>query len=242
MMFFNNKHRPLEDISPLVVPRVSTRAKRLALRLNHKEGKIHLIIPNRCPIEKALGFAWEHEQWILKTLKGLPDPIYFEDGVNLPILGHDKILDIYSCDTLKKTSINLKNNIISVKTNKKDPSTRLIRYFKKLAKTEFLTLASAKADQINKPIKSIHIKDTSSRWGSCTHDGKISLSWRLIFAPIEASDYVIAHEVAHLVHMNHSKRFWQLCTELSTDFSTGKQWIKTHGQSLMRYGATKGST
>lgn len=238
-MFLKNKHRPLDEISPLITPRISLRAKRLALRLNHKEGKIHLIIPERCSMEKALDFAWQHEKWIHKTLKNLPQPIFFEDGVTLPILGKNISLDIYSCETLKKTSISLKNNIISVKTNKNDPTSRLIRYFRKLAKNEFTSMALNKSNLISKPIKSLHIKDTSSRWGSCTHDGKISLSWRLIFAPIEASDYVIAHEIAHLVHMDHSKSFWGLCTELSTDFSTGKRWIKTHGQSLMRYGACK---
>lgn len=82
----------------------------------------------------------------------------------------------------------------------------------------------------------LKIKDMKSRWGSCATSGEISLSWRLVFAPMAAIDYVIAHEVAHLVHHNHSAAFWALCRELSVDFDEGSRWMKRHGSELMVYG------
>jgi hypothetical protein len=63
------------------------------------------------------------------------------------------------------------------------------------------------------------------------------LSWRLIFAPYEAMDYVIAHEVAHLKYMDHSDRFWDLCADLSENYEAGRTWMRKHGQSLMAFGA-----
>ncbi len=86
------------------------------------------------------------------------------------------------------------------------------------------------------PTPLLKVKDMKSRWGSCAVSGEISLSWRLIFAPIVAVDYVIAHEVAHLVHHNHSPSFWTLCRELSRDFDEGTRWMKHHGSELMVYG------
>ena len=97
-------------------------------------------------------------------------------------------------------------------------------------------MATDKADIINKNISSVTVRDTKSRWGSCSHKGELSFSWRLIFAPYDAIDYVIAHEVAHLIHMDHSKNFWTLCRSLSSNFVEGKFWMQNHGNSLMRYG------
>lgn len=75
-----------------------------------------------------------------------------------------------------------------------------------------------------------------SRWGSCAEDGNLSFCWRLIFAPREVIDYVVAHEVAHLVHFDHSAAFWRLCDRLSVDMDYGRDWLKSHGQTLMSYG------
>ena len=125
---------------------------------------------------------------------------------------------------------------INVHTNKDDPSSRIMRFLKGLAKDEITRIALEKSGRINRVPTTIQIRDTKSRWGSCSSDGTLSLSWRLILAPPSALDYVIAHEVAHMVHMNHKTRFWALCEKLSADFKTGHGWMKTHGHTLMRYG------
>ena len=97
-------------------------------------------------------------------------------------------------------------------------------------------LVHEKAAEIGKDVTSVSLRDTKSRWGSCSSNGSISLSWRLIFAPWDAMDYVVAHEVAHLIHMNHGKDFWALCATLSANYSTGKKWMRTNGHELMCFG------
>jgi predicted metal-dependent hydrolase len=104
-----------------------------------------------------------------------------------------------------------------------------------LAKKELTKLSHNKAAQLNKRLVSVDVRDTSSRWGSCAEDGRINYSWRLIFAPWEAFDYVVAHECAHLVHMDHSPAFWHVCEDLSEDYSSGKTWMKRHSDELIRY-------
>ena len=108
---------------------------------------------------------------------------------------------------------------------------------KRIAKKELTALAQQKAAEIGETIEKISVRDTKSRWGSCSSDGNLSFSWRLMFAPTEAFDYVVAHEVAHLVHMDHSRSFWNLCRDLSEDFIEGQYWMREHGHELMRYGA-----
>ena len=80
--------------------------------------------------------------------------------------------------------------------------------------------------------KAIRFKDTSSRWGSCTADGSLSFSWRIMMAPPPVIDYLVAHEVAHLREMNHGPRFWKLCKELCTDTERCKAWLKRNGSAL----------
>ena len=80
------------------------------------------------------------------------------------------------------------------------------------------------------------LRDTRSRWGSCSADGRLNFSWRLILAPEPVLDYVVAHEVAHLRELNHSARFWAVCARLCEDVSGPKIWLKRHGAQLHRYG------
>ena len=112
---------------------------------------------------------------------------------------------------------------------------RIVRFLKKLACDEMTRLANEKAALIGKPVCQVQVRDTTSRWGSCSTKGALSFSWRLVLAPAVALDYIVAHEVAHLVHMNHSARFWTLCKQLSADYAAGHHWIRNHGHTLMRY-------
>lgn len=222
-----------------LVVRVSPRAKRMALRLDPQSRVMHLVVPKRARLENAYRFAMEHEDWIYERLSELPEPVPFEDGEKLPVFGTKRLIDIYYDPDLRKTDIELLSKELRVWTNKEDPSGRITRFLKEEARQHMTDLALDKASQIGKRIKEVSIRDTKSRWGSCSEDGKLSLSWRLIFAPYEAMDYVVAHEVAHLVHMNHAERFWDLCADLSEDFSTGLLWMKEHGHELMRYGISE---
>lgn len=214
----------------------SPRAKRLALRLDPKERVVNLVVPKGMSLKKAQKFADEHQAWIAEKIAELPPLIPYEDGRILPVLGRDRMIDLYVDPGLKRTDISLQDQYLHVRTNKDDPSSRIERYLKNLARDVLSDMAREKALQIGKKIKSISIRDTKSRWGSCAEDGALSFSWRLIFAPSAAMDYVVAHEAAHLVHLNHSRAFWNLCKDLSLDYVEGEYWMRNHGHELMRYG------
>lgn len=225
------------DLPPHIKIRKSARARRLALRLDNKDRVFHLVIPRGTPMRKAQIFALTHENWMKEKLSDLPDPILLEDGAVVPILGQLRTISVEYDRTLKTTSIELRRKSLIVRTNLADPAPRIVRFLKMLAKEQLTLMAHEKAALIRRRIREVAVRDTKSRWGSCSADGKLSFSWRLIFAPYETIDYIVAHEVAHLRHLNHGPNFWRLCEELSDDYEDGKYWIDHNGAELMRYSA-----
>jgi len=223
-------------IEDLVTVKRSKRAKRVALRLDPIERVINLVVPERMSLDKAYFFAAEHEDWVRDTLGKLAPATPFTHGTTLPIFGDHITLNIQRDASLKRTTLKLENDVLNIKTYLDDPTNRITAYLKKVAQSGLADMASEKAESIDKIIKSVSVRDTKSRWGSCSGDRTISFSWRLIFAPYEAIDYVVAHEVAHLVHMDHSKSFWSLCRKLSLNYVDGKYWMQNHGNDLMGYG------
>jgi predicted metal-dependent hydrolase len=93
------------------------------------------------------------------------------------------------------------------------------------------------ARQLGVKARSITLRDQTSRWGSCTAGGLLSFSWRLVLAPSHVLDYVAAHEVAHLIEMNHGPRFWKLVGRSMPRLEEAKRWLRHHGADLHRYGA-----
>lgn len=227
------------DLPSYVKLQKSPRAKRLALRLNPKDRIFHLVMPRGMSLSKAQAFAEEHDRWMKEKLKDLPRPIHFKHNAVIPILGRCRTLKIIYSKNLKTTEIMLKYNELLVFTNLEDPGPRIIRFLKKLAKEELSRLSKEKAARISKKVRYTSVRDTKSRWGSCSHDGRLSYSWRLIFAPTEAFDYVVAHEVAHLRHLDHGKDFWSLCRRLSDNYLDGQFWMHNNGHELMRYAVTE---
>jgi predicted metal-dependent hydrolase len=235
----NEIHDDLDALDmpdPRVIANRSPRAKRMALRVDNALGQIKLVIPSHTSLKNVQSFVNSQSDWIEEQLSKLMSGIPFDHGTQIPIFGTLYRIDIRCDNAFKRTRIQLKDKKILILTNQEDPSLRLERFLKKRAKEILTTLSEDKARIIGKDISSVSVKDTKSRWGSCTASGALSYSWRLIFAPYEAIDYVTAHEVAHLQHLDHSKAFWALCAKLSDDYVEGKYWMQNHGSELMRYG------
>lgn len=230
-------YKEYSSLGEHIVIKRSTRARRLALRLDSKARVFNLVVPKRVSLKAAENFAYQHQDWIDEQLAMLPESISFINGRTIPVFGRDTRLVIDFDDELKRTKIEfVGDDVLLVQTNLEDVSPRIVRFLKAEAKKRLTILAEEKAAYIGKTVTQVSVRDTKSRWGSCSVDGSISLSWRLIFAPVAASDYVVAHEVAHLKHMDHSKAFWDVCESLSADYKTGKGWMRRQGKSLMRYG------
>jgi predicted metal-dependent hydrolase len=113
---------------------------------------------------------------------------------------------------------------------------RVLDYLKREARKDLQKASLAYADELGVRVKRVSIRDQSSRWGSCTAAGSLSFSWRLILAPAFVLDYLAAHEVAHLVEMNHSARFWRVVAKVCPSVERAKSWLDTHGNDLHRYG------
>lgn len=227
---------PFAEISPRLKLSISERAKRMALRLDPQSRTVQLVVPKRASMKTAYLFAEQNKEWIREKLRDLPRQIPFKDGEILPILGRDrKIIVLYNA-ALKTTDIQLKKDELLVLTNKADPSVRIKRFLIELARERLTELALEKSSLLRRRLTDVQVKDTRSRWGSCTEDGRISFSWRLIFAPTKAFDYVVAHECAHLSYMDHSENFWKLCEKISRNYEEGKEWMQRNGHSLMRFG------
>ena len=226
-------------LSPLTGVRLvhSFKARRLALRVDVARGEICLIVPKRMSEKRAWEFAHANVGWIQTRLSKLEKhtAIPFTHGTVIPIFGIPRTIQINHASGRVTTCV-LHDEYLHVHTKRTDPATNIKRYLYDLLDETARPLAHEKATSIGKTITAFDLRDTKSRWGSCAPDGRIMLCWRLIFAPIHVIDYVVAHEVAHLKHMNHSERFWGLCDNLSDDMAGAKDWLKANGETLLRYG------
>ncbi len=227
---------PFSDISPRLKLSVSERAKRMALRLDPRNRLVHLVVPKRANMRTAYLFAEQNKDWIREKIRNLPRQVPFQDGETIPVLGRDRKIIILYNEAMKFTDIQLKKDELLVLTNKPDPSARIRRFLIDLAREKLTELALEKAALLRRKITDVQVKDTRSRWGSCSEDGKLSFSWRLIFAPAKAFDYVVGHEVAHLAYLDHSDNFWRVCERLCKDYDEGKAWMQQNGHDLMRFG------
>ena len=217
----------------------STRARRMALRLDPKDRAFHLVVPKGISLKQAQRFAEEHDEWMREKLRSLPKAVRFKHGESIPIFGRNRRIELIYNRDVKKTEIELTTYELKIVTNLKNPNSRIVRFLKNLAQIEMEMLSRKKARRIREQLNLVRVRDTKSRWGSCSSDGNINYCWRLIFAPYEAMDYVVAHEVAHLRHMDHSANFWALCRRLSENYLEGSYWMGNHGHELMSYGADR---
>ncbi len=213
----------------------SPTARRLALRVDPMRGDICLVIPKRVSQKTAWKFADANRGWILTRLAKMHKPVLFTHGAIIPVFGIDRTIVITPTGG-RTTAITLTDTTIDVQTPRADPATNIKRFLYQTLEDTVRPCANAKAASIGKSVTEIQLRDTRTRWGSCAPDGRMMLCWRLIFAPVSVIDYVVAHEVAHLKHMDHSKRFWDVCEQLSDDMHFAKDWLNRHGESLLKYG------
>ena len=101
-----------------------------------------------------------------------------------------------------------------------------------MAQARLAAASDRHAATLGRPFTAIALRDTRSRWGSCTADGRLMYSWRLAMAPPEVLDDVAAHEVAHLAHMDHSPRFWSVVETLCPGWPAHRRWLREHGGAL----------
>lgn len=213
-------------------------AKRMTLRVSSATGQTTLTLPPRTQWRKAQSFIHSHSGWIEAKLAKLPDNIPFEEGALIPVRG--SLYRIYCSGTLRGlTSLSMNETgepIMSVPGSSGSLSRRVKDYLKQQASIDLGEAVAHYTKSIGIPAKKITLRDTRSRWGSCSAQGHLNFSWRLILAPAFVLDYLAAHEVAHLKEMNHSKKFWDIVYKICPHTDKAEAWLKRHGSTLHRYG------
>jgi predicted metal-dependent hydrolase len=222
----------------LVRLRRHRQARRYTLRIQSATREVVLTIPPRGTLKEAREFAQKHGGWIAARLDRLPRAAPFADGVVVPLRGEPhRIVHRRAVRGTVWTETEADGaRLLCVAGNAPHIDRRIGDFLRREAKRE-LELASLRhADALGVRVKRVSVRDQSSRWGSCSTTGVLSFSWRLILAPSFVLDYLAAHEVAHLIEMNHSARFWRLVEKLCADHERAKLWLDVHGTDLHRYG------
>ncbi len=214
------------------------RARRYTLRIDPSNREAILTMPPRGTLTEARDFAERHGAWIAARLGRLPKPAPFLPGTLVPLRGVEhRIVHRAGARGTVWTEMRSSGERILCAAGGVDHIERRIHDFLKREARQHLVKASQHyAQALDVRVRRITIRDQSSRWGSCTSAGSLSFSWRLILAPPYVLDYLAAHEVAHLVEMNHSPRFWRLVGRICPHTERAKAWLDTHGNDLHRYG------
>ncbi len=222
------------ELVPLDV-QVNGRARNISLRVDERTGGIELVLPRFVPKAEGFAFIEEKTNWLLAQLRELPPRVPFEHGAVIPLLGEDHEI-VHHAGARGTVWVDAAQRTINVAGQAPHVPRRITDWLKAQARSEVSGRAHRAATQLSRTVRKIQIRDTRSRWGSCSEDARLSFSWRLILAPEHVLDYVVAHEVAHLVELNHSRRFWALVDTLCPGSEPAKYWLKRRGATLHRFG------
>jgi len=210
--------------------RRSAQARRLSLRVSGLDAKVTLTLPNGVAERQGLAFAAEKAEWLRRQIASRPEVVDVGIGCELPIYGlpHQVLAG-------QGRRIVVRDQQILVPGNAETAGRRLAAFLKALAREQLAAASDRYAADLKRPYSRISLRDTRSRWGSCSSAGVLMYSWRLVMAPMEVLEYVAAHEVAHLRHMDHSAAFWRQVEELYGDYSAARAWLRENGSELHRY-------
>jgi len=222
----------------LVQLRRHRQARRYTLRIQATTREVILTIPPRGSLKEAGEFAQQHGGWIAARLGRLPEAAPFADGAVLPLRGQrHRIVHRRGMRGTVWTEVGADGErLLCVAGEAPHIDRRVGDYLRREARRELEAASRRYAAALGVAVKRVSVRDQSSRWGSCSTTGMLSFSWRLIMAPSEVLTYLAAHEVAHLIEMNHSPRFWRLVQRICPDHDRAKAWLDAHGSDLHRYG------
>jgi predicted metal-dependent hydrolase len=212
-----------------VVMKKSVRATRFSLRVSNRDGTVSLTMPHWAPEGEALAFLHARRDWLMGHLQNRPTAQRPVIGAVIPIEGVPHPIIAGSGRSAK-----LVNGSLSVADDPRLPI-RVAAFLKTRANARLHAASEYYANKLGRQFSKLTLRDTKSRWGSCSARGHLMYSWRLIMAPPEVLDYVAAHEVAHLAEMNHGPKFWAHCAALCPEYQRHRAWLKTHGNEILAW-------
>lgn len=210
--------------------RRSARARRLSLRMSQLDGRVTLTLPSGVSEAEGVSFLRAKETWLRGHLSQRVADVVVAPGVSVPVEGVPRVVRVG-----QGRAVRLDGPDLVVPGDPDRTAARLQGWLKTLARDRLAAASQTYATRLGRPYTRLTLRDTRSRWGSCTAAGGLMYSWRLVMAPPEVLDYVAAHEVAHLAEMNHSPAFWRVVENLYGDWHPQRQWLHREGAGLHRY-------
>jgi len=207
-------------------------ARRIILRIDWDNNGVILTLPKWANESEAVALLRERADWVCARLDALPAWVPFADGAAVPYLGESYTLR----HDPGGLGIACEGGEIRISGRPEHLPRRYTDWLRRQAKAEISARTHPLAERIGKRVGRITVRDTKSRWGSCSFSGNLSFSWRLVMAPEWILDYVAAHEVAHLRHASHGPNFWTLVAELCSDAKGARTWLNQNAQRLHRIG------
>ncbi|RYE73981.1 MAG: M48 family peptidase [Hyphomicrobiales bacterium] len=219
-----------------VAVRISARARNYRLSLPHAGGPI-LTVPSHGRWQEAQAFLNRQRAWLGARLQRAAKPVSFTRGAVIPVRGVDhRIVPTGRIRGRVEVAEDDGELTLLVPGEPAHRSRRLMDWLKEQAQIDLEKRVAVHARRLGVEYKSVAMRSQATRWGSCSTTGRLNFNWRLVLAPPYVLDYVAAHEVAHLVEMNHSDAFWATVERTLPNMSRGRAWLKAHGRQLMVYG------
>jgi predicted metal-dependent hydrolase len=209
------------------------RARRISLRLSTDGDSVILALPRNRRLEEGLAVARAHASWIRARLDNQAPRIAFADGAEIPVNGRPLIITVVP-QGLRGPQID--GGHLRIGGSSATLDQRVRAFLRAEARRIVLSRIAEKLHRLPRPPAAVSVRDTRSRWGSCSQAGRLSFCWRLILAPPPILDYVVAHELAHLTHRGHGPAFWNAVDALCSDVAAKRAWLRQHGRELFRYG------
>jgi predicted metal-dependent hydrolase len=220
----------------MVAVRVHARARSYRLSIPHAGGPV-LTLPPHGRWTEAEAFLVRQRNWLAARLKRAPEAGHFGDGGTVPVRGVDhRIIATGKLRGRVEVAEMDGAPVLLVPGEPAHQARRLTDWLKSQAQEDLVARTALHAERLGVTVKVVKLREQKSRWGSCSSTGNINYNWRLILAPPFVLDYVAAHEVAHLVEMNHSAAFWATVKRTLPDMDRGRAWLKAHGRQVMAYG------
>lgn len=222
------------DHPPVTVRlRRSARARRFTLSVSRIDGRPTLTLPARAPAAEARMFLLRQSDWLADALARAPGVEPVRDGAWIPFRGRP--LRLTADPSRRRGPPRVEEDRLTVPGPPEGAPRAALAFLKATARDALAEAAVRHAASLGRAPERITLRDTRSRWGSCTSDGALSFSWRLVMAPPDVLDYVAAHEAAHLVEMNHAPAFWALVERLRPDWRAQRDWLRVEGPALHRH-------
>lgn len=214
--------------------RYSSKAKRIFIRIYHRN--VELVLPNK-DFNAGCKFLLKKEVWVRRKLKTSQKWRDVDLGGNtIPIF--DKQYLLVKINSIRN-NVQIKENTIYVESVLSRHNEILVKFLQNKFLLEVTDIVNIFSNKYNFKFSEIKITNSKTKWGSCSSKLVLRFNWRLVFAPLKVLNYVIIHEMCHLIEMNHSKSFWNLVASLCPEYKSAKLWLKENGFRLHQYGRLK---